>query len=378
MSSVIKHSNIIYMPTISPLGGIETYVYELVKKYKDLDIAVVTKQIDGNQGIRLKQYCKVYIHINQQIECDVAIINYDTSIIDYISENAKIYQTLHADYTSPIYHGKKPSDHPRLTGFIAITDFLKDKMKDLLKTDKVIMSYNPLTIEKKPFITIVSATRLHEHKGPQRVLEFAKALDRAGVDFIWYILTGDMNVISHPNIVFIQNRLDTYKWFEIADYIALFSDSEADSYLLKEGLFRNIPILVTPLPYLEEIGVKDGENAYILEFDCSNVNEVANKVKNIPKFTYKKQEDKYNELFTKKKSHYKKDLETLITVECLDSFSLSAFNDIYNLKRKNIYNNQSGELYLGDVFDCDQQLADYLMGNNANGTIVVKEIKKTP
>ena len=28
----IKHDNIIYMPTISALGGIETYVYELVKK----------------------------------------------------------------------------------------------------------------------------------------------------------------------------------------------------------------------------------------------------------------------------------------------------------------------------------------------------------
>ena len=208
------------------------------------------------------------------------------------------------------------------------------------------------------------------------------------VEYIVYniaisIARGAINILySRPSIindiVFIQNRLDTYKWFEIADYIALFSDSEADSYLLKEGLFRNIPILVTPLPYLEEIGVKDGENAYILKFDCSNVDEVANKVKNIPKFTYKKQEDKYNELFTKKKSHYKKDLETLITVECLDSFSLSAFNDVYNLKRKNIYNNKSGELYLGDIFDCDQQLADYLMGNNANGTIVVKEIKKTP
>ena len=40
---VIKHTNIIYMPTISALGGIETYVYELVKKYDYLDIAVVSK-----------------------------------------------------------------------------------------------------------------------------------------------------------------------------------------------------------------------------------------------------------------------------------------------------------------------------------------------
>ena len=34
MNNEIRHSNIIYMPNISELGGIETYVYEMVKKYK--------------------------------------------------------------------------------------------------------------------------------------------------------------------------------------------------------------------------------------------------------------------------------------------------------------------------------------------------------
>lgn len=376
MSNVIKHSNIIFMPHISPLGGIETYVYELVKKYKDLDIAVVSRQIDGNQARRIKKYCKVYLYTDQKIECDVAIINYDTSIIDNISANAKIYQTIHADYTSPIYNGKKPSDNSRLTGFIAITDFLKDKMKDLLKSDKVIMSYNPLTIEEnKPFLTLVSATRLHENKGPKRVLELAKALDRAGIDFIWYILTCDTNVISHPNIIFIPNRLDTYKWLNIADYVVLLSDSEACSYTLNEALYRNIPIISTPLPYLEEIGVKDGVNSYLVKFDCSNVDEVAKKMKNIPKFKFKQLEDKYGELFTNKKSHYKEDLEKLISVESIDNFSLNAFNDIFNLKRKNIYNDKDGEIYIGDTFDCDSILADYLLGNNKDHTVVVKIIK---
>ena len=249
-------------------------------------------------------------------------------------------------------------------------------MKDLLKSDKVIMSYNPLTIEEdKPFLTLVSATRLHENKGPKRVLELAKALDRAGIDFIWYILTGDTNVISHPNIVFIPNRLDTYKWLNMADYVVLLSDSEACSYTLNEALYRNIPIISTPLPYLEEIGVEDGVNSYLVKFDCSNVDEVAKKMKNIPKFKFKRLEDKYGELFTNKKSHYKEDLEKLISVESIDNFSLNAFNDIFNLKRKNIYNDKDGEIYIGDTFDCDSILADYLLGNNKDHTVVVKIIK---
>jgi hypothetical protein len=91
------------MPTISALGGIETYVYELVKKYSYLDIAVVSKRCDPQQKERIEKYCKVYIHTYETIKCDVAIINYDQSIIKYINPEAKIYQTIHADYTNPIY-----------------------------------------------------------------------------------------------------------------------------------------------------------------------------------------------------------------------------------------------------------------------------------
>ena len=37
----IKHANIFYVRNIHAIGGVETYVYELAKKYKDYDIAVV-------------------------------------------------------------------------------------------------------------------------------------------------------------------------------------------------------------------------------------------------------------------------------------------------------------------------------------------------
>ena len=342
----IKHANIIYMPTISALGGIETYVYEMVKKYKDLDIAVVSKTCNSLQAKRIKEYCPLYIHTNQKIECDVAIINYDTSIINYISENAKIYQCIHADYTNPIYNGRKPLNHPRITGFIAITNFLQDKMKKLLKTDKVMMSYNPLTIENKPFITLVSATRLHKNKGVGRMKELLKALDNAKVDYIWYVITNDVQVIKHPNVIIIPNRLDVDKWLSIADYVVLLSDSEACSYTLNEALYRNIPIISTPLPYLEEIGVKDGVNSYIVEFDCSNVNEVANKITNIPKFTFKQLEDNYKCIFKRSKSNYEEEKEMEVKVKALIDFS-----DIEaGINRDR-----------GDEFICSKERADYLI-----------------
>ena len=371
---IIKHKNILYMPKISPLGGIETYVYEVVKKYKDLDIAVVSKDCDKLQARRIRKYCPLYIHTNEKIECDVAIINYDVSIIDYINKDAKIYQTIHGDYSNPIYGGKRPPDHPRLTGYIAITKYLEDKIKDLYNVDNIIMSYNPLTIEEdKPYITLVSATRLHKNKGVNRMKELIRALDRYKIDYIWYCITNDTNVIKHPNVIMIQNRLDVDKWLRQADYVVLLSDSEACSYTLNEALYRNIPIIATPLPYLEEIGVKDGINAYIIDFDCKNVDEVVQKINNIPKFTFKQLEDNYRNIFKKSKSNYKEELNMKYKVEAiLNFYDMEDQEDKYKvLPELNKDGSKTRESQ--HIWVVNKERADYLLEHNA--IKVLEEIK---
>ena len=317
---MIEHTNILYMQTISELGGIETYVYEVIKKYKDLDIAVVCKSCDLKQMKRLKQMCPVYVHTNQMIKCKVAIINYDISIIDYISEDAEIYETIHGDYSNRKIYNWLPPTHPRIKAYISLTKHLQKSVKDLIKQDNVIVSYNPLTIDDgdKPII-IVSATRLHKNKGLDRMEALMNALDKNKVNYIWYIFTGDIrdskSILTSPNVIILENRLDVNRWISQADYVCLLSDSEALSYTINEGLYRNIPVIVTPLPYLKEIGVEDGKNAYIVKFDCSNVNEVAKKITKIPKFTYEQLEDKYDKLFVKSKSKYKP--EPLVKVKCI-------------------------------------------------------------
>ena len=376
MNEVIKHDNILYMPHISPLGGIETYVYEMVKKYKDIDIAVVSNKCDPLQAKRIRKYCRLYIHKEQPIECKVAIINYDTSIIKYINKDAKIYETIHADYSSPIYGGKQIPTHDRITAYIAITDFLEGKVKELIHKDNVIMSYNPLTIEETEPIVIVTASRLHANKGKDIMRKFAEEMDKQGINYVWYVITNDVGGIDSPNVIFINNRLDIDKWTSKATYGALFSKSEACSYFINEMLYRNIPMLVTPLPYLKEIGVEDGKNAYIVNFDGSNIKEVVSKMKNVPKFKFNKLEDKYGEIFTKTKSHYKQELDSFYLVESIKNFSFGDFNKIRNLKRKNGYDNKDGFIYLGDTFECDTLMMEYLTGDNDTNTMAVKVIKK--
>lgn len=375
MSDVIKHANIIYMPHISALGGIETYVYEMVKKYKDLDIAVVSKICDPAQARRIRKYCKLYIHTNQEIDCKVAIINYDTSIISYIKEGAKIYETIHGDYTNiEVYKGKLPPDHPRLTGFIAITDYLKNGIKELLHTDKeILLCYNPLTVEKRKCLTLVSATRLHKTKGKDRMQKLVTALDNAGIDYIWYIITGDIGGITSPNVIFIPNRLDVWKWIDKADYVVLLSDSEACSYTLSEALYRNIPIITTPLPYLEEIGVKDGVNSYILNFDCSNINHIVENIENVPKFKFEKMEDGYSDIFAKSKSHYNYEniMYKVVAIEC---FTIEKFTELKNIVRKGP--DEVGKIFVGDEFECNEEMKDYLTGHNMTGKTVIRVLEE--
>ena len=313
---IIEHDNILYMPTISPLGGIETYVYEMVKKYKDYDMAVVTKTIDPEQRLRIEKYCPVYIHSTQQIKCKVAIINYDQSLINYINKEAKIYQVFHADYSNAIYT-QKPKPHPRVTEYIAITKFLQGKMKELLQVPNIRMSYNPLTIETEKPIVLVTASRLHPAKGTELMQKLINEMDKQGLNYIWFIISNDRDVVKSKNIIWINNRLDVDKFISIADYGVLLSKSEACSYFINETLYRNIPMIVTPLPYLKEIGVQDNKNAYIVKFDGSNIKEVVQKLKNKPEFEFKQLKDDYKRILVKSKSKYKADKNKKVIVKCI-------------------------------------------------------------
>ena len=66
---MIEHENIIYIRDFSQLGGVETFTYELAKKYRDLDIAVVYKTAHDSQLKRVRKFCRTYQHTDQKIKC---------------------------------------------------------------------------------------------------------------------------------------------------------------------------------------------------------------------------------------------------------------------------------------------------------------------
>lgn len=318
--SVIRHSNILYIRDITQLGGVETWAYEIAKKYHDLDLAVVVKTIDYHQLQRLSKFVPVYKHKHQKIECDVAVINYDTSIIPYINAKIGIYQTIHGDYENPAYKWKSPTS-PKIKEYICITKYLMESVRRITGNTNLRLGYNPLTPDKveKPLI-LLSATRLSPIKGLERMKKLAKALDETGVNYVWFVFTDSRDRIDSHNVIYLENTLEVAKWYELADYIVQLSDTEACSYTIAEALFRNKPVIVTPLPYLKEIGVEDGKNAYIMKFDCSNLDDIVKNITTVPEFNFKRWKDDYGDIFTDKPAK-KYNSEVEVTVKKL-------YNDI--------------------------------------------------
>ena len=364
---MIQHDNIFYVADINIIGGVETFLWELVKKYKKYDIAVVYRTGYDVQINRLKKYCMVYRHINQRIKCKTAIINYDVSIINFIDEGAKIYQVIHGDYSNPVYTWK-PLTHPRVDKYICITEYMLSTFYKVSGCNNTMLSYNPLSVddEEDDLLILVSATRLTKIKGKDRMIALANALDSAGVKYIWYVFTNDANAINNPNVVYMKPRLDVRRWIKKADYVIQLSDTEALCYTMVESLYLGVPVVCTPFPFLDEIGVENGLNAWILKFDLSNLNEVVKNMKSKKlNFKFKMKEDIYDELLSHAPSHFEEDKTMKVKVEALDTYS-----------NFNVIDSELGRVpKAGEQFEVTKERLNILLGNNDSGRVFVKIVE---
>ena len=66
----------------------------------------------------------------------------------------------------------------------------------------------------------------------------------------------------------------------------------------------------------------------------------------------------------------------MVKVEVIEEFTLGRFDELKNIERKNV--NTYGRLYAGDKFECEKDLADYLLGDNSLKRPVVKLIEIVP
>lgn len=313
----MKYVNVFYVPHFNIIGGIETYCYELAKKYHNKDITFVYSDTtsDIKQLNRIRKYCRVIYQpfdAKEKIKCEKLFVMYRCKLD--LFEADEIIQIIHADYEA---QKLKPNLDERIKEHYGVSKAVADSYNRISGVE-VGVAYNPLTLEKpKKILRLISATRLTKEKGKDRMIKLANALDKAGIPYEWRIFTNDSLPIPNKNVIYMEPRLDIRNYIADADYLVQLSDTEAFSYSILESLCLGTPVIITKIPSSIEMGVKNGLNGYILDFSMEDIpiNDIYTKV---PNFTFKMPKDRYNELLIDKPNTYVPEKE--VEVKALKSY----------------------------------------------------------
>lgn len=331
---MIKSSNVFYISNFNTIGGVETYIYELARKYKDYDITVIYKTGDEKQLKRLKKYVRVIKYNGEKIKCKKAFFNYETDIINNV-EAEEYIQLVHALFKS---QGLTPRINPTVTKYFAVSDTAAKEWEELTGVKPKVVR-NPLTIteeEKKSVLYLISATRLTAEKGKNKMIKLAEKFDAEGINYLWLVFTNDTKEINNPNIVYMKPRLDIRPFIASIKgkgYGVQLSDSEGDCYFTRECEAAGVPLLVTPIPSFKEQGLIEGKNCYYIPFNVENIN-IKKIVNKIPEYEGYVKEDKWDKELVKSKSTYQKELKTMVKVKCIKNYFDMQLNELKTINSK--------------------------------------------
>lgn len=360
---MIEHSNIFYVTDFNVIGGVEQYVYEVVKKYQHLDIGVIYKTADKKQIRRLKRFVPVYQYDGQKIKCDKLFCNYDSEFASHVEAKKKI-QIIHAMYKT---QGIIPVINKEIDEYIAVSKIAADEFKELTGIECKV-ARNPLTIaedEMQEILYLISATRLTSEKGKDRMEKLANELDKTGIKWLWLVFTNDTNAIRNKSIAYLPPRLDVRPYIKMIQgkgYGVQLSSCEGDCYFTRECEAFGIPLLVTPLPSFEEQGLVEGKNCYYIPFDVNISDKIEKIIHNVPVYKGYIGEDKYDELLVNTKSKYKEEDYMKVEVKCIYSFT--------DLEAKK-------DRELNEIWECTRERGEHL---EELGLVTIertiKEVKK--
>lgn len=339
----MKYANLFYFHTLNSAGGIETFFYQLAKKYgKEFDLTLFYRKGDAAQIKRLSKVMRVRRYRDgQTLRAKRAFVCFNTDIMDNI-EADEYYQMLHGDYVAL---GVYPMEHPKIQKWIAVSEVVRNAYCTGKGRDSMV-SHNPYTPENpRKVLNLVSATRLTPDKGWDRMLILADALDKAGVPFQWTVYTDNPNKpVDNPSITLKPSRLDVVDFIANADYYVQLSDAEGYCYSVVEALSVGTPVIVTDFKVAREIGVHNGKNGWILPMSMENL-PIGEIYKGVGAFEYTPLPDKWNELLVKGDAEGTDQEPKIVKVRCIRVYFDLEFRRMIDY---------------GEEWVCDRIRADYL------------------
>lgn len=350
-------NNVYWVGTLNIIGGVETFLYELAKMFQDYDFVIYYRSIPINQLERLQKYVKCIRYKGEKIKCKKFFCNYDISIIDNVEADEYI-EVIHANFK---YNKLKPHIHDKITKYYAVSKETSESFKELTGIECEVI-HNPLQIDKPvKMLKLISATRLAVDKGKigERMQKLVNELEINQIPYQWLIFTNGPHCVIGKNVIYMSPRLDVRDYISEYDYLVQLSDTEGWCYSVFESLYLNTPVIVTPIKSFDEMGVKNGKNGYVLDFNMNEIPifDIYNK---IPKFNYEPLKNEWDDKIIKVKSNYKEEKNMKFKVKALINF-----NDLEANKKR----------VVGEEFECSKIRCDYLLEHKA--IEIVEKIKKS-
>lgn len=278
----------IYVDHVAFAEGIFTWLYNTCKLLQKGDdkITILSKVF----RIDLEQKLEKVANIEEWEESNEYVVNNLIFSFDFVQFPSNItwkhrYNIIHCDYSQESC--KEITD---FNGeFIAVSQVAADAFfKRYNIPCKVIDSFvYPHKI--KPFLELVSCSRIYNVKGINRMYEFADELDANGISYRWINYTE----IDHNGAKFLNQKrskqiqhvpsIDNDLLLDViakADYLVQFSEYEGYCYAVHEALSVGTPVICTDIPIFREI-IQNGVNGYLTPLNIESI------VNNIPKdFAY--------------------------------------------------------------------------------------------
>lgn len=285
---------IVYQKLLYRIGGIETWDYNLAKKFEDRDITFVFTSADRTQFENLSQYANVLMDDGKKLtprhyDCDVFInANYDGSrdLLDRVTAK-KIYQTIHSDFAALKrvngWTNFTLDIDKRTSRIFSASETAQKGLKEGFGYDSTVLRNILAPLDSERPMVFISLTRASEEKGIGRCIEMAKRFRKEGKKFIWLLCStleaGDYDsnrqriqaIRSIPEFIIVEPQLYSRELLWFADYLVQLSDTEAYCYSIREAMQRGVPVITTPFNEAVKI-VKPGENGWIVDFDLHDLN----------------------------------------------------------------------------------------------------------
>lgn len=356
-------TNAYYFRRLSPIGGIETFLYQLAKTHQKSDITFYYKSADINQLKRLSKYvtCEPYYE-GKKIICDKFFCNFNLDpLINGDVESKENILVVHGNYD---WIGAEHAPrHPLIDRVVAVSKDSAEAYTRLTGIDCEVC-YNPLEPDTpNKVITLMSATRLDLYseniKGTARIQKLLETLDKrcesTGDDYMWLMFSNSKDVIKHPKLLFMEPRLDLTGFQCRVDYGVQLSDNvEGFNYTTNEFLSYGIPMVLTPCNVYKECNITD-EMAIFLDFDCANIEQVVEDIFNKKfHFSYKPPKSNWDQLLAKPSKVRKPKKLNLIKVTATNESELRhvKITEVNRIVKE------------GEVFETSPERAEILRGNN--------------